>query len=163
VRSHVILVLSGFFHLFSLRTSVRLAPLFMLLVCFLFLVSWSFVLSFLLWNFLRLVEEVSTFIFFFWTWKWRFLSSYEGYTLCCALDIRWILFCEVGNLNIVSDWCLPCFVYTGNASKQSLGVFRVEEAEVHSIVKDSNAEQFGWWIETKCCDYMIPSCHHLKQ
>jgi hypothetical protein len=46
----------------------------------------------------------------------------------------------VGDLSIVSDWCLPCSVYTGNASKQSPGVFRVEEAEAHSIVKDSDAK-----------------------
>jgi hypothetical protein len=160
VRSFI-LVMSGF-HLFWLRTGVRLAPLFMLLLCFLFLVSWSFVLSFLLWNSLRLVEEVSTFIFFSWTWKWRFLSSYEGYTLCARPQhpsssflrggrsqycfwlmppmLRQALFCGVGDLNIVSDWCLPCSVYTGNASKQSPGVFRVEEAEADSIVKYSNAE-----------------------
>ncbi len=47
MRSHVILVLFGFLHLFLLRTGVRLAPLFMLLLCFLFLVSLSFVLCFI--------------------------------------------------------------------------------------------------------------------
>jgi hypothetical protein len=42
-------------------------------------------------------------------------------------------FCRVDDLNIISDYCLPCFVCTSCASKQTLGVFKVEEAPTTAL------------------------------